>query len=106
MCIRDSCISEWGHDFRPEYRQLAAVRRRFAGAVCLAVTATATERVRGDIRDSLGIADAAVFISSFDRENLFLAVEPRVDALGQTLAFLEAHRDQSGIIYCLSLIHI
>ena len=93
------CISEWGHDFRPEYRQLAAVRRRFSGAVCLAVTATATERVRGDIRDSLGIADAAVFISSFDRENLFLAVEPRVDALGQTLAFLEAHRDQSGIIY-------
>jgi ATP-dependent DNA helicase RecQ len=96
------CISEWGHDFRPEYRQLAAVRRRFAGAVCLAVTATATERVRGDIRDSLGIADAAVFISSFDRENLFLAVEPRVDALGQTLAFLEAHRDQSGIIYCMT----
>jgi len=96
------CISEWGHDFRPEYRQLAAVRRRFAGAVCLAVTATATERVRADIRDSLGIADAAVFISSFDRENLFLAVEPRVDALGQTLAFLESHRDQSGIIYCMT----
>ena len=96
------CISEWGHDFRPEYRQLAAVRRRFSGAVCLAVTATATERVRGDIRDSLGIADAAVFISSFDRENLFLAVESRFDALGQTLAFLESHRDQSGIIYCMT----
>jgi ATP-dependent DNA helicase RecQ len=96
------CISEWGHDFRPEYRQLAAVRRRFSGAVCLAVTATATERVRADIRDSLGIAGAAVFVSSFDRENLFLAVEPRGDALGQTLAFLEAHRDQSGIIYCMT----
>ncbi len=96
------CISEWGHDFRPEYRQLAAVRRRLSGAVCLAVTATATERVRGDIRNSLGIADAAVFISSFDRENLFLAVEARFDALGQTLAFLESHRDQSGIIYCMT----
>ncbi len=96
------CISEWGHDFRPEYRQLAAVRRRFSSAVCLAVTATATERVRADIRASLGIPDAAMFISSFDRENLFLSVEPRVDALGQTLAFLEAHRDQSGIIYCMT----
>jgi ATP-dependent DNA helicase RecQ len=96
------CISEWGHDFRPEYRQLAGVRRRLPGAVCLAVTATATERVRADIRDSLGIAGAAVFVSSFDRENLFLAVESRFDALGQTLAFLEAHRDQSGIIYCMT----
>jgi ATP-dependent DNA helicase RecQ len=96
------CISEWGHDFRPEYRQLAAVRRRFPGAVCLAVTATATERVRADIRDSLGIADAAVFISSFDRENLFLDVAARVDGLGQTLTFLENHRDQSGIIYCMT----
>ncbi|HOU42680.1 MAG TPA: RecQ family ATP-dependent DNA helicase, partial [Promineifilum sp.] len=94
------CISEWGHDFRPEYRQLAAVRRRFPDAVCLAVTATATARVRDDIRASLAIPDAAVFISSFDRANLFLAVEPRVDALGQALAFLENHRGQSGIIYC------
>jgi len=94
------CISEWGHDFRPEYRKLAEVRRRLPDAVCLAVTATATERVRRDIRDSLAIPDAAVFVSSFDRENLFLAVEPRDDGLGQTLAFLEAHRGQSGIIYC------
>ncbi len=94
------CISEWGHDFRPEYRQLATVRRRFPDAVCLAVTATATTRVRDDIRASLAIPDAAVFISSFDRANLFLAVEPRADALGQALAFLENHRGQSGIIYC------
>ena len=96
------CISEWGHDFRPEYRQLAGVRQRLPGAVCLAVTATATARVRHDIRASLGIPDAAEFISSFDRENLFLAVEPRVDGLRQTLEFLEAHRDQAGIIYCMT----
>ena len=96
------CISEWGHDFRPEYRQLAAVRRRYSSAVCLGVTATATERVRADIRASLGIPDAAMFISSFDRENLFLDVAARVDGLGQTLTFLENHRDQSGIIYCMT----
>ncbi len=94
------CISEWGHDFRPEYRQLAGVRRRLPNAVCLAVTATATARVRQDIRASLGIPGAAEFISSFDRPNLFLAAEPRVDGLAQTLAFLEAHRSQAGIIYC------
>ena len=61
------CISEWGHDFRPEYRQLAAVRRLLSGAVSLAVTPTATARVRGDIRHSSGLADPAVFISSFHR---------------------------------------
>jgi len=94
------CISEWGHDFRPEYRQLAAVRRRLPDAVCLAVTATATERVRQDIRASLGIPGASEFLSSFDRPNLFLAVEPRPDGLAQTLAFLEAHRGEAGIIYC------
>ena len=96
------CISEWGHDFRPEYRQLAAVRQRFPDAICLAVTATATARVRDDIRASLGIPGAAVFVSSFDRPNLFLAVEPRVDGLGQTLAFLENHRGEAGIIYCMT----
>ena len=94
------CISEWGHDFRPEYRQLVQVRRRLPQAVCLAVTATATTRVRGDIKASLAVGDAGEFISSFDRDNLFLAVEPRHDGLAQTLAFLEAHRGEAGIIYC------
>ena len=94
------CISEWGHDFRPEYRQLVAVRRRLPHAVCLAVTATATERVRRDIKETLVVGDADEFISSFDRENLFLAVTPRDDGLGQILEFLEGHRDESGIIYC------
>ena len=94
------CISEWGHDFRPEYRQLISVRRRLPHAVCLAVTATATARVRHDIKTSLSIADANEFIASFDRENLFLAVEPKTNTVAQTLAFLQQHRDESGIIYC------
>jgi ATP-dependent DNA helicase RecQ len=94
------CISEWGHDFRPEYRQIQNVRRRFPGAVCLALTATATPRVREDIGRLLGIDSDGVFIASFNRPNLFLSVQPRRDGLGQTLAFLDHHRGQSGIIYC------
>ena len=94
------CISEWGHDFRPEFRQLAEVRRRLPRAVCLAVTATATERVRDDIKTSLHIPDAQAFLASFNRENLFLAVEPKTDTLAQTLAFLGQHRHEAGIIYC------
>jgi len=94
------CISEWGHDFRPEYRQLVDVRRRLTAAVCLAVTATATERVQDDIALSLQMPDSARFIASFNRENLFLAVEPKTNLLDQTLHFLEGHREESGIIYC------
>ncbi len=94
------CISEWGHDFRPEYRQLVELRDRLPDAVCLAVTATATDRVRGDIKKTLNIRDADEFVSSFDRENLMLAVADRFDGLDQTIAFLKAHRDEAGIIYC------
>lgn len=94
------CISMWGHDFRPEYRRLVGVRQRLPNAVCIAVTATATQRVRQDIKSSLAVANADEFVASFNRENLFLAVEPKTDGLAQTLAFLETHRDQSGIIYC------
>jgi ATP-dependent DNA helicase RecQ len=94
------CISAWGHDFRPEYRQLVTVRQRLSTAVCLAVTATATARVRQDILETLAIAEADEFIASFDRKNLFLTAQPRTDGLAQLLSFLEAHRDQSGIIYC------
>ena len=94
------CISEWGHDFRPEYRQLQQVRRRFPQAVCVALTATATPRVREDIRRLLGIEAGGEFVASFNRANLSLAVQPRRDGLGQTLAFLEQHQGQSGIIYC------
>jgi len=94
------CISEWGHDFRPEYRQIQEVRRRFPQAVCVALTATATPRVREDIRRLLGIEAAGEFVASFNRPNLFLAVQPRRDGLGQTLTFLDQHKGQSGIIYC------
>ena len=94
------CISEWGHDFRPEYRQLQEVRSRFPQAVCLALTATATRRVREDIRRQLGIPADGEFAASFNRRNLFLAAEPRHDGLAQTLAFLERHRGHAGIIYC------
>lgn len=94
------CISEWGHDFRPEYRQLAAVRQRLPDTVCLAVTATATERVRQDIIQSLRINGDGQFLASFDRDNLFLAVEPKSDGLYQTMQFLDAHRGEAGIIYC------
>ena len=96
------CISEWGHDFRPEYRQLADVRRRFPSAVCLALTATATPRVRGDITTSLGFSQANEFVASFNRANLYIEVQPKQDAAIQTTRFLERFKDQSGIIYCFS----
>lgn len=96
------CISEWGHDFRPEYRQLAEVRKRYTSAVCLALTATATVRVRDDIKKSLSFTRSNEFVASFDRRNLYISVEPRNNGLKQTLRFLERFRDQSGIIYCFS----
>jgi ATP-dependent DNA helicase RecQ len=94
------CISTWGHDFRPEYRQLRSVRQRLPDAVCIALTATATPRVRADIQQTLGLSQTNSFIASFDRDNLFLMAEPRTNGLQQVLDFLSAHRDESGIIYC------
>lgn len=96
------CISEWGHDFRPEYRQLADVRRRFPTAVCLAMTATATARVRADIKKSLDFTASNEFVASFDRENLYIEVSPKQDPSSQVLNFLGRFQGQSGIIYCFS----
>jgi len=96
------CISEWGHDFRPEYRQLVDVRRKFPSAVCMALTATATPRVRNDIKSTLGFSQSDEFVASFNRENLFIEVTPKRDPVSQTLRFLENFKDQSGIIYCFS----
>ena len=96
------CISEWGHDFRPEYRQLVSVRQRYPQAVCLALTATATPRVRGDIKNSLNFSQSNEFIASFNRENLFIEVVPKSDPTAQTTQFLKRFKDQSGIIYCFS----
>ncbi|MCY3680224.1 MAG: DNA helicase RecQ [Gemmatimonadetes bacterium] len=94
------CISQWGHDFRPEYRQLVSVRERFRNAVCVALTATATPRVQQDIKQLLKIQAKNEFIASFDRENLFMGIELKEAVLQQTLAFLNTHCGESGIIYC------
>ncbi len=96
------CISEWGHDFRPEYRQLVEARERFPRAVCIALTATATPRVREDIKGSLRFLDSNEFIASFNRENLFLEVVPKKDATSQTIELMRRFPDQSGIVYCFS----
>jgi ATP-dependent DNA helicase RecQ len=96
------CISEWGHDFRPEYRQIVQVRKRFPEAVCLALTATATARVRQDIRTTLEFTTTNEFVASFNRENLYLEVVRKRDPISQTIQIIEHHRDQSGIIYCFS----
>ncbi len=96
------CISEWGHDFRPEYRQLIEVRKRFPEAVCLALTATATSRVRQDIRTTLKFSTTNEFIASFNRENLYLEVLRKQDAFMQTVQMLERYKEQSGIVYCFS----
>ncbi len=94
------CISEWGHDFRPEYRQLIDVRRKIPQATCIALTATATEQVRHDIRQSLGMGDDAEFIAGFDRPNLFLQVSIKEHPYRQVLKMIRQHTDQPGIIYC------
>ncbi len=96
------CISEWGHDFRPEYRQLTEVKSRFSDAVCIALTATATERVREDIKHSLSFQSTDEYIASFNRENLYLQVIPKRNATEQTIQFLRNYPNQSGIIYCFS----
>ena len=96
------CISEWGHDFRPEYRQLIEVRRRHPKATCLALTATATPRVREDIVKALDLKNHREFIAGFNRENLYLQVASKHNGLAQVRSFLAARKDQSGIIYCFT----
>lgn len=100
------CISQWGHDFRPEYRQLVTVRRRFPAAVCVALTATATPRVQEDIQATLDFRHENAFVASFDRPNLFIEVQPKVDTARQLLDFLAAHPEQTGIIYCSTQRHV
>lgn len=94
------CISAWGHDFRPEYRQLIAVRNRYPEAACLALTATATPRVRDDIRAQLGIPRENVITRSFDRENLFLRAEARRSGAHRLITYLRERVGESGIVYC------
>lgn len=96
------CISSWGHDFRPDYMQLGVLKREFPGVPLLALTATADKLVRKDIFERLGIASAELFISSFNRPNIFYAVEPKRNSYDQLIRYLNDRRDESGIIYCLS----
>ena len=96
------CISEWGHDFRPDYRRIKDIRLNFPDAVFLAVTATATKRVRNDIITNLMLKVPVELIASFNRDNLFYEVVQKNRATDQTLDFLEKFEGQSGIIYCFS----
>jgi ATP-dependent DNA helicase RecQ len=96
------CISEWGHDFRPEYRQLIAARERYPQIPCAALTATATPRVRQDIKKSLRMDTCREFVASFNRENLFLQIAEKNDPTKQAIRFLQKFPNQSGIIYCYS----
>ncbi|RMG72092.1 MAG: DNA helicase RecQ [Bacteroidetes bacterium] len=96
------CISQWGHDFRPEYTQLAWLRGQFPGVPVIALTATADKTTRQDIARQLDLRDPEVFVASFDRPNLSLSVLPGRNRMAQILDFLRLRPGQSGIIYCLS----
>ncbi|MDH5599268.1 MAG: DNA helicase RecQ, partial [Cyclobacteriaceae bacterium] len=96
------CISEWGHDFRPEYRRIRSIIGQIGELPVIALTATATPKVQVDIQKNLQMEDADVFLSSFNRPNLFYEVRPKKDAKKQLIRFLKEHRGKSGIIYCLS----
>ena len=96
------CISQWGHDFRPEYRQMALLRERFPAASIHAFTATATPRVRDDIARQLNLRDPALLVGTFDRPNLVYRVVPRADRVAQTLRILGRHRGEASIVYCIS----
>ena len=97
------CISEWGHDFRPEYRRIRPIVNEIGNAPVIALTATATDKVRSDIKKNLGIIDAKEFKSSFNRPNLYYEVRPKTkDVDKDIIKFIKQHPGKSGIIYCLS----
>ena len=97
------CISEWGHDFRPEYRRIRPIVNEIGKAPIIALTATATDKVRTDIKKNLGIVDATEFKSSFNRPNLYYEVRPKTkDVDKDIIKFIKQHPNKSGIIYCLS----
>ncbi|WP_291091732.1 DNA helicase RecQ [Empedobacter sp. UBA7494] len=96
------CISEWGHDFRPEYRNLKAIINKIGDAPIIALTATATPKVQEDIQKTLGMQSAKVFKDSFNRTNLFYEIRPKVDQDKQIIKFIKQNDGKSGVIYCLS----
>jgi ATP-dependent DNA helicase RecQ len=96
------CISEWGHDFRPEYRRIRPIINEIGRAPIIALTATATPKVQHDIQKNLGMLNANVFKSSFNRENLYYEIRPKVNAEKEIIKFIKNNTGKSGIIYCLS----
>lgn len=96
------CISEWGHDFRPEYRRIRPIINEIGSAPVIALTATATPKVQHDIQKNLGMTDARVFKSSFNRPNLYYEVRPKIDAAKEIIKILKAMQGKSAIVYCLS----
>ena len=96
------CISEWGHDFRPEYRKIKTMIGQLGNLPVIALTATATPKVQIDIQKNLQMEEADVFISSFNRKNLYYEVRPKKETKKQLIRFLKEHKGKSGIIYCLS----
>ncbi|HYF69008.1 MAG TPA: DNA helicase RecQ [Ohtaekwangia sp.] len=96
------CISEWGHDFRPEYRRIKSMIHNLGSMPVIALTATATPKVQIDIQKNLQMEEADVFVSSFNRKNLYYEVRPKKETKKQLIKFLKEHKGKSGIIYCLS----
>ena len=97
------CISEWGHDFRPEYRRIRPIINEIGVSPVIALTATATDKVRGDIKKNLGMMDATEFVSSFNRPNLYYEVRPKTKEIDKDIIkFIRQNSGKSGIIYCLS----
>ena len=96
------CISEWGHDFRPEYRRIRPIINEIGTAPIIALTATATPKVQHDIQKNLGMLEASVFKSSFNRPNLYYEIRPKVHATKEIIKFIKNNNGKSGIIYCLS----
>lgn len=96
------CISEWGHDFRPEYRRLRDIFEKISKVPIIALTATATPKVQLDIQKNLNMVDATVFKSSFNRENLYYEIRPKVDVEKEIIRYIKAREGKSGIVYCLS----
>ncbi|WP_407402154.1 DNA helicase RecQ [Chryseobacterium sp.] len=96
------CISEWGHDFRPEYRNLKFIIDKIADVPVIALTATATPKVQDDIQKTLGMTNALVFKESFNRPNLYYEIRPKVNVDREIVKFINQHKGKSGIVYCLS----
>ena len=96
------CISEWGHDFRPEYRNLRSIFQRIGKTPIIALTATATEKVQEDIQKNLGMENSKLYKSSFNRENLFYDIRPKINVNKEIIKFVKQYSGKSGIVYCLS----